>query len=316
MDSTFRVRVRLTQEGDAQAFFAWAWSEFPDLLGVHEGTVLSERAAELGLETESFTVDAALAPRERDWISASPSVESELYFGSQESAESAAKELRRRSDVLSIEVEEQKPEDWDARWKQSFTGAEVPPFWSILPPWMASEGAGRKILRINPGAGFGTGTHETTQLCLRILGERFQAGYRPKRVLDFGSGSGILAIGAALLGAQERVEVDAVEIDPLANENAAENARLNGIEGRIRFLESLPSDIPAGGYDLVFANILKPVLLEFRDQLTRRRSPRGVLIVSGLVEDDVAPVKEAYRPLVGEPAAVRELGEWRAIEWR
>src|SRR6185437_14290065 len=155
-------------------------------------------------------------------------------------------------------------QDWDARWKESFPGVEVPPFWHILPPWVdaPAERGGVRVIRLNPGAGFGTGTHETTQLCLRALAERGSTRVRGRRVLDFGSGSGILSIGAALLGAQ----VDAVEIDPLALENSLENARLSHVENSIAFHEGLP-DVPPGGYPVVLANILRPVLLEHCQEL-------------------------------------------------
>src|SRR5664279_3870288 len=106
----------------------------------------------------------------------------------------------------------------------------VSPHWRVLPPWVEPDVRGHvdgvPIIRINPGAGFGLGTHETTQLCLLALGHFLRSGFRPATVLDFGSGSGILAIGAALSGAK----VEAVEINERAIENARENATLNHVE--------------------------------------------------------------------------------------
>ncbi|MGZ3698975.1 MAG: 50S ribosomal protein L11 methyltransferase, partial [Bdellovibrionota bacterium] len=213
-------------------------------------------------------------------------------------------------------VQEQKPQDWDAEWKASFQGAEIPPFWKIVPPWekespppQGSTGASKRLLRINPGAGFGTGTHETTQLCLQAIGEL--PAVTGARALDFGSGSGILSIGAAILG----YEVDAVEIDPLAIDNATENARLNEMEARIHFSRELPE--APHRYPLVVANILKPVLLEFARTLTERLDPRGTLVLSGLIDQDVAPVGEAFSKLLsGKRPEIRERGEWRALVWR
>lgn len=327
--ATYRLRVSLPrtlvvagEEIDRESFFASLWANFGErgLLGVHEGTLLSEQVVQRGLETESFTVDAALAPRERDWVGGQESSEAELYFASRAEAEAAGGELAEVLGEAAIgAVEEQAPQDWDAEWKASFRGAEVPPFWKVLPPWVeGTDTAASRILRINPGAGFGTGTHETTQLCLQLLGELSLQGFRPARAIDFGSGSGILSIGAALAGAGQ---VDAVEIDPLANDNARENARLNRLPvdgepgARIRFFEDLAD--ARGPYPLVLANILKPVLLEFADRLLRLAAPGATVILSGLVEADVAAVSERYGAILGrQPDAIRQNGEWRAILFR
>ncbi len=369
--STFRVKVLVPREVhfesvrgpmnlDRDSFYSWMWETFSNhgLLGVHEGTLLSERAAELGFETESWTIDSGEAPRERDWVSNQDLAETELYFYSTEGAEEA-RGILMKVPALSIGVvEEQKAQDWDAEWKASFTGAQVQPFWSVIPPWVRpGEEAGARghaggpapevLLRVNPGAGFGTGTHETTQLCLEAMGDvalalaggggknsasqpsnggasadgsavaggaaagRAIAGvFKGKRVLDFGSGSGILAIGAALLGAT----VDAVEIDALAIENATENARLNGVSDSIVYSRSLsPSFSP---YPIVLANILKPVLIEFAPQLVARLAKGGTLILSGLMEKDGADVAAHFSDLLGgvKPRML-VAGEWRALVW-
>lgn len=308
---------------DREAFYAWIWETWGEkgLMGVHEGSVLSEEAAEKGMETESWTLDAGEAPRERDWINGQELAEAELYFESEAQASLARGELAKLSGLSAGEIVEQKPEDWDAKWKASFQGVDVAPDWRILPPWVEateSERATRRILRLNPGAGFGTGTHETTQLCLGALVE---LGLGGKRVLDFGSGSGILSIAAALLGA----EVDGVEIDPLAIDNAVENAALNGLavgearteaRARLRFAQTLES--ARGEYSGVVANILRPVLVEFAPELVRRlKRPGGFVVLSGLMQPDVAEVSETYSALLGgSRPELRELGEWRALIWR
>ena len=335
--STFKLCIsvpRLVQiEGhsfDRETFYLWLWNHFEEagLLGVHEGTLLSEEAHEQGFETDSFTIDAAEAPRERDWIGSQELEEVELFFDTPANAEAAGQGLRLISELQgsSFEVVEVQDQDWDAEWKASFQGVRVPPFWSILPPWVEATAEtvrpGEQLLRLNPGAGFGTGTHETTQLCLEFIGilaseQPVLDSGQPRRlkgwsVLDFGSGSGILSIGAALMGAK----VDACEIDPLANDNAHQNAHLNDLgDEQLKIGENLGEF--AGPYQLVIANILKPVLLGFAVELMRRRMPKGSVILSGLMEADVAPVIEAYRPLLGgrEPE-VKALGEWRAVFWR
>ncbi len=164
---------------------------------------------------------------------------------------------------------------------------------------------------LSPGAGFGDGTHETTQLCLQAISAFAPRDGRPWRVLDFGSGSGILSIAAARLSAS----VDAVEIDDSARKHSLENARLNGVAERIRFAPALPC--PAERYDLVVANILRPVLLDFADALVARRANRGTLVLSGLVATDVPEVVSRFLLLVnGRRPDLHSRGEWRALVWR
>jgi len=312
---------------DRDTFYQWAWQQFGGrgLVGVHEGTLLTEEAAAQGLETESWTVDAGEAPRERDWVGKQSEVSTEFYFETRELALEAVAALREIPDLKVNEVEEQKPRDWDAEWKASFlnsgAGVEIPPFWRVVPPWVASQSG---FIKINPGAGFGTGTHEATQLCLQAIGE---VGFRRAglvvvssgaplpvdslqgvQALDFGSGSGILAIGLAKLGAQ----VNAVEIDPLAIDNATENAALNEVESQIRFSREVPER--PDHYGVVVANILRPVLIQCADILVKKLVPGGTLILSGLIDTDVEPIRAHYSPLLGgiSPRVI-ERGEWRAV---
>jgi ribosomal protein L11 methyltransferase len=305
-----------------EEFYEWLWEKFSPsgLIGVHEGTLLSDEAAEQGFETDSWTVDSGEAPRERDWIGQQTEAQAELYFSEKEQAKEAAEFIRKNFSFQIGKLEEQVPEDWDAQWKASFlnAGAGVPiePFWRVVPPWVesnpSSKSSHEKWIKINPGAGFGTGTHETTQLCLQALGEFTKEGaLNGKACLDFGSGSGILSIGLALLGAQ----VDAVEIDPLAIDNATENATLNQVQNQIRFSKSM-SESPQK-YQVVIANILKPVLLEFSKPLIHSIESGGLLILSGLIDKDVAPVTQEYSQLLGVPISrVYERGEWRALVFK
>jgi ribosomal protein L11 methyltransferase len=306
---------------DREQFYHWLWKAFADpetqqgLVGVHEGTLLSEDATRQGFETDSWTVDSGEAPRERDWIAQQERAHVELYFSDEAEANAAAVELKRWHGVEIIgPVRKQEPQDWDAEWKAAFLnngeGVPIQPFWRIVPAWFESSGSGQeKLIRINPGAGFGTGTHETTQLCLQAIGDVTQELHlNGKKSLDFGSGSGILAIAMALLGAK----VDAVEVDSLAIDNSLENALLNGVKDRISFSQVLgEEDFP---YPLIVANILKPVLLEFSKVLVGRLEVGGRLILSGLIEKDVAPVVSCYAELLGrQPSRILERGEWRAV---
>ncbi len=308
---------------EREDFFAFLWETygnggelFPEnegLVGIHEGTLLSEEAFEAGLETESWMVDSGEAPRERDWIQSQNSESVVIYFGTRSAAERTRSFVLGATDLVCGPVEEQKAEDWDAAWKASFQGISVPPNWEVLPPWRENPSSREsKIIRINPGAGFGTGTHETTQLCLQAVAFALRNTEGKKIcVLDFGSGSGILSIAAAVLGA----EVDGVEIDPLAIDNANENASLNQLLGTVRFTKTIEElGTPGKKYPVVIANILRPVLLEFAPLLTSKLEHPGKVVLSGLISTDLPDVISRYSGLLGGVRPeIFERGEWRAL---
>jgi ribosomal protein L11 methyltransferase len=295
-------------EVDRDVFLQWIWAEMTSLglEGVHEGTLLCDDAVASGIEPQAFIVDSGEAPRDRDWVGELDEVQIELYFSSKEGAEQAQDLLQEITSLDVLGIEDQPDRDWNAEWKASFQGIDVPPFWSVIPPWRQKISSNRKTLVINPGAGFGTGTHETTQLCLEVIGTRANT---PGRALDFGSGSGILSIALALLGH----EVDAVEIDPMSIDNSRENALANHVENRIHHSTSFP-DQETQKYPVIVANILKPVLLEHADALVSRLASPGLLILSGLIEPDLEPVRVKYTEAMHTPPSqVLENGEWRAI---
>lgn len=178
----------------------------------------------------------------------------------------------------------------------------------VRPAWdeghAGATAAGTTIF-IEPGAGFGTGLHETTQLCLAAL-----HGWRSRleRVLDFGSGSGILGIAAAVGGARH---VDAVEVDTLVHEAIRANALRNGVADRVCVGATLPAE--PGPYDLVLANIVAPVLLEHADRLCGRLTSAGGCVLSGLRAEDVEAVANRYAALLGCRPLVTDRGEWRCL---
>jgi len=196
--------------------------------------------------------------------------------------------------------------------EKPFQRYDIRPFWHILAPEEPLPADGVSI-RVRAGAGFGTGSHETTQLCLQALALFAPRDRTPGswRLLDFGSGSAILSIAAARLGA----DCDAVEIDEQAIQNGEDNARLNGVADRIRTERSL-NDLQ-GSFSLVIANILRPILLEFADPLVRRLAPGGTLILSGLLSAEVPELAVRYGALLGgrEPEVYRR-GDWCALVWR
>ncbi|HEV2147924.1 MAG TPA: 50S ribosomal protein L11 methyltransferase [Longimicrobiaceae bacterium] len=184
----------------------------------------------------------------------------------------------------------QENEDWARKWKEGLRPRRVTDRVVVKPTWTEWEPAqGEVVIDIDPQMAFGTGEHATTRGCLRLLDGALRPGVR---VLDVGSGSAILAIAAARLGAAEAV---AVEYDPDANLNAQENLELNGVEDRVRIVEAMAD--PAllrglGRFDLLLANILssviRPLLPAFREALDG--SPEGRLIVSGILRAEHADV--------------------------
>ncbi len=175
---------------------------------------------------------------------------------------------------------------------------------------LRTDGAPAGAILIEPGPGFGDGSHETTRVCLQALAA-LAPRTGPWRMLDFGSGSGILSIAAARRGAV----VDAVEIDALAAAHGERNATANGVSERIRTLRTLEQTRPP--FDFVMANILRAVLLDYAGELVERMAAGAALVLSGLVSTDVPEVSVRYAShLGGDRPEVYERGEWRALVWR
>jgi ribosomal protein L11 methyltransferase len=217
--------------------------------------------------------------------------------------------------VVDVDVIEDA--DWQERWRvhavrQLFGGR----LW-VLPrdepiPIAAEAPGDAAVLRLDPGLAFGSGSHPTTRLCLSCLAEMDLAG---RRVLDFGCGSGILALAACLLGAREVVAIDH---DPQALAATLDNAAWNGI-GPDRLLVGDPDELTAAGwdaqpFDVVVANILANPLVELAPRLTRLVAGGGALILSGLLVDQEAMVRTAYAGVAFAPAVVDE--DWIRLDGR
>jgi ribosomal protein L11 methyltransferase len=156
-----------------------------------------------------------------------------------------------------------------------------------VPTWHQPPAEAKTVIRLDPGLAFGTGTHPTTRMCLRWI-----AGHASKaeRVLDYGCGSGILAIAAALHGAKE---VDAVDIDPAAVHATIANAQANEVA-----LNAALPDAATGAYDVVLANILAMPLKVLAPLLCSHVAPGGALVLAGILERQADELKEAYAPYV------------------
>jgi ribosomal protein L11 methyltransferase len=194
--------------------------------------------------------------------------------------------------------------DWVARYRDSFRSFPVGRF-IVAPPWDRPVRAENLIL-VDPGRAFGTGTHESTRLCLGAIEDI--AGRRPLgRMIDVGTGTGILGIAALRLGARVVVASDT---DPEATSSARAHADLNGV--RLHLVRGDgPRPFKTGAFDLVVANLTSPLLVAHARGIAALRAPTGALVLSGLLGTDLPDV-EAPFAAVGKPE-VRRDGEWAAL---
>ena len=176
-------------------------------------------------------------------------------------------------------------QDWVRLTQSQFAPVEVTSDFWIVPTWHEPPEQARQIIRLDPGLAFGTGTHPTTRMCLRWVA---QHGVQGQRVLDYGCGSGILAIGAAKYGA---TEIDAVDIDDAAVTSTELNAQANGVQ----LMAGLP-DKAQGQYQTVLANILATPLKVLAPLLCSYVSPGGHLVLAGILERQADELKAAYAP--------------------
>lgn len=220
--------------------------------------------------------------------------------GTDEAALLAHLQLLTGSELPQHQVEIVEDQDWERSWMDNFKPMRFGRRLWIVPSWHEAPEPEAVNLLLDPGLAFGTGTHPTTALCLEWLDGQELAG---DTVLDFGCGSGILAIAALLLGAKRALGTD---IDPQALEASRDNATRNGIDPAL-FPVYLPADLPAGQADVVVANILAGPLVSLAGQLTSLVKPGGRLALSGILAEQAEEVRAAYADAFElEPTAERE----------
>jgi len=220
------------------------------------------------------------------------------------SAEAAAREVAqllqaqvffKGCSVLGVQtVPEQ---DWVRLTQSQFAPVEITSSFWIVPTWHEPPAAATQVLRLDPGLAFGTGTHPTTRMCLRWTASRHWHG---QRVLDYGCGSGILAMGAARFGATEIVAVD---IDPAA----VESTRLNAQANQVVLQAGLP-DLAKGAFDLVLANILATPLKVLAPLLCAHVALGGHLVLAGILARQADELREAFAPWVALAVSDEEDG--------
>ena len=217
-----------------------------------------------------------------------------IYFGEDENLIEAKSYLEERFRAVNMDFTIDtgciKEESWRDNWKKFFKVTEIGEKLVIRPGWEEynDAGSGRKVITIDPGAAFGTGTHATTRLCLELLEKHLKGG----SVLDIGTGSGILGIGAALLGADKVIGVD---IDETAVKVANENAVINKVETSTEFIVGDLTDKISGKFDIVCANIVADVIIGLSSSVKDFMKDDAIFLCSGIIDMRANEVEAALR---------------------
>jgi ribosomal protein L11 methyltransferase len=207
-----------------------------------------------------------------------------------------------------LEVE---PDDWAEKWKEGLGPLVVGPTLAVKPTWSAyTPLAGQTVLALDPGLAFGAGQHPTTFMCLQILEEYLRSPARPPdRILDVGSGSGILSLAAAALST---AEVAAVDIDPETLPVAEENLARNNLSGRVALSVGGPQ-AAAGPFDLILANLTASILIQLQPAMLEAAGGPARLILSGILNEQADDVVAAYEAAGCRLDQRRRTEEWTAL---
>ena len=216
--------------------------------------------------------------------------------------------LSRLHPIPDASIRELAAANWAEAWKADYRPLRIGRSFVIVPSWCDFEaGTADRVITLDPGMAFGTGLHPTTQLCLEAVEELVEKG---ARVLDVGTGSGILAIAAALSGA----DVWACDTDPVAVRTATENATANAVP--VTVTDGGIELVPPGRFDLIVANILAPVIERLAPDLAGRLDSDGTLVVSGILAEQADSVGAALAA-AGVPVVGRSEGaDWVALRAR
>ncbi len=222
------------------------------------------------------------------------------YLVNDEGADRAVEEIGHRLSGLpelygcspaSMQVSGLQEEDWNKKWKSFFQPISITERLVIKPPWRDYHARpGEVVIELDPGMAFGTGTHPSTRMCLRVIDECVPDLAPGACMLDVGTGSGILAITAAKLGLSDVVGID---IDYTAVRCAGKNAEANLVADRITFSTDSLGKI-AGVFGLVVANILPHILIDLRDALIDHTAEKGYVVLAGILNEKAASVQEAF----------------------
>jgi len=235
-----------------------------------------------------------------------------LYISPEENPAEAVSFVRERLESerigFSIERAQVNEEDWATAWKKYYFPTKVGERLVVCPSWETySPVEGEVVLTIDPGMAFGTGTHDTTRLCMQLLEEHVRPG---DRLLDVGTGSGILAVSALLLGAGAAVGVD---IDEVAVRVANENAAANNVSDRVDFFAGDLADKASGRFRVVTANIVADVIIALAPTFPRHLKPGGAAVCSGIILPRKEEVLSALAAQGLSVLRVEEKDGWCAV---
>ena len=211
--------------------------------------------------------------------------------------------------TLEINISTLNEEDWANNWKQHYKPIKVSerlvikPSWEHLPALETDE----VVLEMDPGMAFGTGTHETTTLCIDAIDRYIQKG---AEVADIGCGTGVLGISAILLGAEKAIAVD---VDSNAVRITAENAGRNHVENRLEAIQGNLLDPIQGQYDMIIANIIADVVIQLTETISNYLKPNGLFIASGIIRERLTDVVEAMKTAGLEVIETNTKGEWAMV---
>ncbi len=273
-----------------------AWVSIALELDLPQAETLSEALMEAG--AESVALDPA-GPQMRLTALAAPGTDAAALLAAAAAAAALA--------LPAFTVTQLEDEDWVRRSQSQFGPIRISGRLWIVPSWHTPPDPAAIVVRLDPGLAFGTGSHVSTRLVLQYLERTIGgAGFEHPRVLDYGCGSGILAIVAAKLGAGE---IAAVDIDPQALETTLSNAGDNGVSLRV----AAPESLSPGTYDLVVANILAGPLVALEPLLAARTRRGGRIALSGILESQAAEVAAAYARDFNAAVGATEEG-WALVE--
>ena len=250
----------------------------------------------------SVLAEHGLAAIHEDDVAAPTKWTAHFVDGASRDAAAAAVLRHAEFQALKIEHTEIEDEDWARRTQADLPAIRIGRI-IVAPPWdVPPEAPGTTVVIIEPSRGFGTGHHQSTRLALGLLQDRDVAG---KTMIDVGTGSGVLAIAAARLGAHS---VIAIDVDPDAIDNARENVERNGVAGTVGVRVEDLSQTSLEPVDVVTANLTGSLLTRYARELTRLVRPGGVLITAGFTVEESERVKEAFAPAMAVVDSVEEEG--------
>ena len=294
------IKITVPQQ-DAEAAEAIA-------TGISGGGIYIEDYSDLEAQVEQIAhvdlIEQELLEKDRQHVTV------HLYLAPDENPAEVIELLHARLSAAALDyqlaTDGVEQEDWETAWKAFYHAMTIGQRLAIVPSWEEYE-TDRQIIRLDPGMAFGTGTHETTALCLDTLDGLVKGG---ERVLDIGTGSGILAIAALKLGA---AEAEGVDIDPMCVRTAGENAALNGVNDRFKVLIGDLSDKASGKYDIILANIVANAILHLAPAVPPLMNENSVFIASGIIDERKDEVIQGLEKAGLSVDTVREDGGWVAL---